>query len=220
MKESSQRTNKNKTIKYQRLFEWPLRILIYATVILSTLLVVSKTWPDVLPFMYTPIGWRRVNIHNYSHRAPANVMMDLDNDGKLDNIEIRSRATYIIINDTRYEIGKVSAIHGSIDEERHIEAERPERNYYLLDLNGDKNIEIICTDSNAHIISPSSTRYSIYNYRSNSKELIKIGSVSTIGHIPDDIYVKDNVIQFEYNPHETPPDYIEKVTLNLEIPEK
>lgn len=86
--------------------------------------------------------------------------------------------------------------------------------YHIVDLNGDGVLEIIHrTFSN--MISPITSKYTIYNFTNNN--LKEIGSISIIGNIPNEIYVKKNTIKFEYWPYESPRDYTEEIVYELNV---
>ena len=70
----------------------------------------------------------------------------------------------------------------------------------------------------SHLISPITSYYTIYNYHND--EMYQIGEMSFIGNIPNEIYVKNNRLKFEYWPYESPKNYKEEIRLDLQIPNK
>ena len=86
--------------------------------------------------------------------------------------------------------------------------------YHIVDLNGDGILEIIHRTFSKSI-SPITSKYTIYNFVNNN--LKEIGTISIIGNIPNEIYVKGNIIKFEYWPYESPKDYTKEVVYKLNI---
>lgn len=85
--------------------------------------------------------------------------------------------------------------------------------YHIVDLNSDGILEIIHRTF-SDMISQITSKYTIYNYTNN--KLKEIGNISIIGNIPNEIYVKENKIKFEYWPYESPRDYTEEVIYELD----
>ncbi|MBR3696952.1 MAG: hypothetical protein IKM97_01575 [Clostridia bacterium] len=86
--------------------------------------------------------------------------------------------------------------------------------YFFVDLNDDGLLEIIHRTF-SDMISPITSKYTIYNFKDNN--LIEIGNLSIIGNIPNEIYVKGNTIKFEYWPYESPRNYTEEVVCELDV---
>ena len=84
---------------------------------------------------------------------------------------------------------------------------------YIVDLNNNGKLELI-EENVSTMISPSSTSYTLYNYK--NKKLVEVGCFSVIGSIPNDtVYVKGNTIYFTYKPLESAPGYTEKVECEI-----
>lgn len=70
----------------------------------------------------------------------------------------------------------------------------------------------------SNMLSPITSYYTIYNYYNNKIHMI--GEISFMGNIPNEIYVKNNKLKFQYWPYETPENYTEEIILDLQFPTK
>ena len=89
--------------------------------------------------------------------------------------------------------------------------------YHIIDINKDNIMEIIHR-TYSNMISPITSYYTIYNYYNG--EMYQIGEMSFKGNIPNEIYIKNSKLKFEYWPYEYPENYREKIILDLQIPNK
>ena len=153
--------------------------------------------------------WKKINIENYRYNETTTVELDLDGDNIEEKIGIKETGKYISINDIDYVVNKY------LNDDNTTEVKDYNVNqYYIVDLNSDGILEIIHrTFSN--MISPITSRYTIYDYTKD--KLQEIGSLSIVGNIPNEIYVKENKIKFKYWPYESPKDNIEEVICELDI---
>lgn len=155
------------------------------------------------------IGWKKINIENYEYNESTTVELDLDGDNIKEKVGINETGKYISINDKDYIVNKYLN-----DDDTTGLKDYNVNQYYIVDLNGDGILEIIHR-TYSDMISPSTSKYTIYNYTNN--KLKEIGNISIIGCIPNEIYVKKNKIKFEYWPYESPEDYTEEVIYKLDI---
>ena len=153
--------------------------------------------------------WKKINIENYKYNESTTVELDLDGDNIKEKVNINETGKYISINDADYIVNKYlndDDITGFKDYNVN--------QYYIVDLNSDGILEIIHrTFSN--MISPITSKYTIYDYTND--KLQEIGSLSIVGNIPNEIYVKENKIKFKYWPYESPKDNFEEVICELDI---
>ena len=153
--------------------------------------------------------WEKINIENYKYDETTTVQLDLDGDNIEEKIGIKETGKYISINDIDYVVNKY------LNDDNTTEVKDYNVNqYYIVDLNSDGILEIIHrTFSN--MISPITSKYTIYDYTND--KLQEIGSLSIVGNIPNEIYVKENKIKFKYWPYESPKDNFEEVICELDI---
>lgn len=153
--------------------------------------------------------WKKINIENYRYNETTTVELDLDGDNIEEKIGIKETGKYISINDIDYVVNKY------LNDDNITEVKDYNVNqYYIVDLNSDGILEIIHrTFSN--MISPITSKYTIYDYTND--KLQEIGSLSIVGNIPNEIYVKENKIKFKYWPYESPKDNFEEVICELDI---
>ena len=153
--------------------------------------------------------WKKINIENYRYNETTTVQLDLDGDNIEEKIGIKETGKYIFINDIDYVVNKY------LNDDNTTEVKDYNVNqYYIVDLNSDGILEIIHrTFSN--MISPITSKYTIYDYTND--KLQEIGSLSIVGNIPNEIYVKENKIKFKYWPYESPKDNFEEVICELDI---
>ena len=130
--------------------------------------------------------WEKINIENYKYDETTTVQLDLDGDNIEEKIGIKETGKYISINDIDYVVNKY------LNDDNTTEVKDYNVNqYYIVDLNSDGILEIIHrTFSN--MISPITSKYTIYDYTND--KLQEIGSLSIVGNIPNEIYVKENKI--------------------------
>ena len=153
--------------------------------------------------------WKKINIENYKYNESTTVELDLDGDNIKEKVGINETGKYISINDTDYIVNKYLN-----DDDTTGFNDYNVNQYYIVDLNSDGILEIIHrTFSN--MISPITSEYTIYNYINN--KLKEIGNLSIMGNIPNEIYVKENRIKFEYWPYESPQDNTKEVIYELDI---
>ena len=153
--------------------------------------------------------WEKINIENYKYDETTTVQLDLDGDNIEEKIGIKETGKYISINDIDYVVNKY------LNDDNITEVKDYNVNqYYIVDLNSDGILEIIHrTFSN--MISPITSKYTIYDYTND--KLQEIGSLSIVGNIPNEIYVKENKIKFKYWPYESPKDNFEEIICELDI---
>lgn len=153
--------------------------------------------------------WKKISIENYSYCESATIELDLDGDNIKEKVGIKKAGKYISINDIDYIVNKhLNENDTTVSNDYNV------NQYYIVDLNSDGILEIIHrTFSN--MISPITSEYTIYNFKDNN--LIEIGNISIKGKIPNEIYVKENTIKFEYWPYESQRDYTEEVVYELDV---
>ena len=140
------------------------------------------------------------------------IKLDLDGDNVEETIKLNESGKYISIDDTNYMINKY--FKESNDTNSVMYNNYNKNQYYILDLNDDGILEIIHR-TYGEMISPSTSKYTIYNFKDHN--LNEIAGTSIIGNIPNEIYVKENTIQFEYWPYESQKNTTKKVILELDI---
>ena len=161
-------------------------------------------------------NWEKIDIGNYEYNETTILELDLDGDSNKEKVNIKSSGKYIYINDKEYVINKY------LDENKEdifmfngLEMNDYNINqYYIVDLNKDGILEIIHR-TYSNMISPTTSKYTIYNYINNN--LNEIGNISIIGNMPDEIYVKGNKIKFEYWPYESPKGDTKEVICELNV---
>lgn len=156
--------------------------------------------------------WKKVNLGEL-YTETCSINLDLDGDNLKEEIELKESGKYIFINSTEYIVNKYVK-DKSNDNSSMFYNDYNENQYYIVDLNSDGILEIIHRTYQKGI-SPSTNKYTIYNFKNN--DLKEIGSISIIGTIPDELYVKENTIKFEYWPSESPEDTIKEVICKLNI---
>ena len=153
--------------------------------------------------------WKKINIENYRYYESATIELDLDGDNIKENVGINESGKYISINDIDYIVNKyLNENDITVFNDYNV------NQYHIVDLNSDGILEIIHRTF-SYMISPITSKYTIYNYTNN--KLKEIGNISIVGNIPNEIYVKKNKIKFEYWPYESPRDYIEEVIYELDV---
>lgn len=146
--------------------------------------------------------WKKINLENYNFYDDCITKIDLDGNEQEESIEIKTSGKFIIINGKEYTVNQKNI------------KEYKDNYYTICDLNNDNIMEIIHrTFSN--MISPITNYYTIYNFYNN--KLQKIAEMSFMGNMPDEIYVQDNTIKFEYWPFESVKDNREEVILDLQL---
>lgn len=148
-------------------------------------------------------GWEKINIGNSEYYNDCNTTIDLDGDAQKENIDIKLSEKHIIINGKEYVVNK-KAINNDYNNNQ----------YHICDLNGDNIMEIIHRTFSL-MSSPITSYYTIYNFYNN--DLYKVGELSFMGNIPNEIYVKDNTLKFEYWPYESPKNVKKEIVLNLDL---
>ncbi len=176
-------------------------------IIISILIIIAII---IILLIYNNKGdWKKINIANYEYNESTTVELDLDGDNIKEKVDIIETGKYISINNTDYIVNKYLN-----DDDTTGLKDYNVNQYHIVDLNNDGILEIIHrTFSN--MISPTTSKYTIYNYANNN--LKEIGNISIIGNLPNEIYVKENEIKFEYWPYESPEDYTEEVICELDI---
>lgn len=153
-------------------------------------------------------NWEKINIEKYSYYESTIIELDLDGNNIKENVGINKLGKYISINNIDYVVNKyLNEDDSTAFKDYNV------NQYYIVDLNGDGILEIIHRTF-SEMISPSSSKYTIYNYIDNN--LKEIGNISIIGNIPNEIYVKNNKIKFKYRPYESPQNTTKEVILELE----
>lgn len=153
--------------------------------------------------------WKKINIENYGYYESTTMELDLDGDNIKEKVGINESGKYISINDKNYIVNKYLN-ENDITSFNNYNVNQ----YHIVDLNSDGVLEIIHRTF-SDMISPITSKYTIYNYTNN--KLKEIGNISIIGNIPNEIYVKKNKIKFEYWPYESPRDYTEEVIYELDV---
>ena len=150
------------------------------------------------------VSWNKYNIRNSYYTENETIKLDLDGDEIEEDIRIEIYGKYLYINEKEYEINnnKKSYLGNGY-----------KNKYYIVDLNGDGVKEII-HDVFIDEVSPGSHQYTIYNYKKNNMKTI--GELTISGNMPNEIYVKNNTIKFEYIPCETEFEKEAYIELNLE----
>ena len=151
--------------------------------------------------------WRKVSLGSI-YSESCTIKLDLDGDTVEEEIELKDLGKYIVINDNEYIINKYCKDSDTIYDDYN------KNQYYIVDLNNDGLLEIIHR-TYEEMISPSTSKYTIYNFENDN--LKEIGNISIIGNMPNEIYVKENTIKFEYWPWEAPRDMIVEEICELEI---
>lgn len=153
--------------------------------------------------------WKKINIENYRYYESETVELDLDGDNIKEKVGINELGKYISINDIDYIVNKyLNENDTTVSNDYNV------NQYHIVDLNSDGILEIIHRTFSDKI-SPITSKYTIYNYTNNN--LKEIGNISIIGNIPNEIYVKENKIKFEYWPYESPIDYTKEVIYELDV---
>lgn len=147
--------------------------------------------------------WKKVNIKNNCYYETTVLKIDLDGDNLKEEINLKMSENYISINDIDYSLNNYS-------ENQNFTANQ----YCIVDLNEDGLLDIIYKTSSMMIL-PATNKYTIYNFNNNN--LKEIGNISIIGNMPDEIYVKGNIIKFDYWPSGSPRDYTEKIEYELKV---
>lgn len=147
--------------------------------------------------------WKKISLKDCAFYDDENLKIDLDGDEQDENINIKSTGKFIVINDKEYVVNK-----------KVTNRDYTTNQYHICDLNNDNIMEIIHRTF-SYITSPITSYYTIYNYYNN--KLYEVGKMSFVGNIPNDIYVRDNTIKFEYWPYESPPDYSEEIKIDLQL---
>ena len=179
-----------------------LILIIISIVIILVVLIICR-------YIFLNSGWKKINIENYEYNESTTVELDLDGDNIKEKVGINETGKYISINDKDYIVNKYLN-----DDDTTGLKDYNVNQYYIVDLNGDGILEIIHR-TYSDMISPITSKYTIYNYTNN--KLKEIGNISIIGSIPNEIYVKKNKIKFEYGPYESPEDFTEEVIYKLDI---
>lgn len=154
--------------------------------------------------------WKKINIGN-GYCENTIIELDLDGDNIKEEIDIKTSGKYITINSKEYTVNKYFNESNSASNTVH---DYNINHYHIVDLNSDGILEIIHRTF-SDMISPITSKYTIYNYTNN--KLKEIGNISIIGNIPNEIYVKENIIKFEYWPYESSIDYTEEVICELDV---
>lgn len=209
------------------LFVWPLYLVGFILIIknssknraIITLLAIIVLF-NMNKFININVltGWKKINIGNSEFYDNCILNIDLDGNKQYEEIEIKSSGKYIKINGKKYVVNKyveneidkndASILFSSFNNDYNV------NQYHILDLNQDNIMEIIHR-TYSNMISPSCSYYTIYNFYNN--ELYQVGSMGFIGNMPNEIYVKNNTLKFEYWPYETSKNSRVEIVENLQL---
>lgn len=146
--------------------------------------------------------WKTIDLENCNFYNDCIKNIDLDGDNQEENIEIKTSGKFITINGREHTVNRKNI-------------QEYKNNYYTIcDLNNDNIMEIIHS-TNSNMISPITNYYTIYNFYND--RLYQIGELSIVGNMPNQIYVKNNTIKFDYWPFESMEDTRKEVIIDLEL---